>query len=434
MPAFVQAHTLPPPVSVRLNPGKMPLPQAGWQADKIPWSSHGYYLQERPLFTTDPLFHAGAYYVQEASSMFLEQALRQSCNLTQPLKLLDLCAAPGGKSTLLQSLISDDSLLLSNEVIKPRANILAENITKWGASNVVVTNNDPKDFERLPEFFDCIVIDAPCSGSGLFRKDAAAMDEWTEGSVAMCSKRQQRIITDVIGSLKPGAVLIYSTCSYSAEEDEDIADWLLETYPVKSLPLQTDPAWNIVETHSPKHSAAGYRFFPDRLKGEGFFLAVFKKEGESDLEKQSFKKIKETVSAAEQQLLSTYLRPGADVIFHKWQEDILAFPTAVYPHFLPLQKSLYIKKAGVNMGQLIRAELLPSHEWALYTDAAAALPLIDLSLDLALDYLRKKDISLPAQPSGWAVVQYQKISLGLVKILPSRINNYYPKAWRILNK
>src|SRR5436190_11131836 len=185
---------------------------------RVPWSSSGFYLNERPIFTLDPMFHAGAYYVQEASSMFLEQALKQTVDLSQPVKVLDLCAAPGGKSTLIQSLITTESLLVSNEVIKTRVNILSENITKWGAANVIVTNNDPRDFQRLPGYFDVIVIDAPCSGSGLFRKDPAAISEWSRDNVILCSQRQQRILADIMPALKPGGILIYSTCSYSQEE------------------------------------------------------------------------------------------------------------------------------------------------------------------------------------------------------------------------
>ncbi len=197
-------------------------------AEKLLWSSNGFYLQQRPSFTLDPLFHAGAYYVQEASSMFLEEALKQTVDLSQSIKVLDLCAAPGGKSTLIQSVINDTSLLVSNEVIKTRVNVLSENITKWGAANVIVTNNDAKDFQRLPDYFDVIVVDAPCSGSGLFRKDPDAIREWSEQNVQLCSQRQQRILADVLPALKDDGVLIYSTCSYSQEEDEAIADWLIE--------------------------------------------------------------------------------------------------------------------------------------------------------------------------------------------------------------
>jgi 16S rRNA C967 or C1407 C5-methylase (RsmB/RsmF family) len=259
--AFEEVHTSGEQVvSVRMNPLKLSIVNGEWSIGNgqlaigdqqnistsldvlqqhpstplraVPWSSSGYYLSQRPSFTLDPLLHAGAYYVQEASSMFLEQALKQSIDLAQPLLVLDLCAAPGGKSTLLQSIISNESLLVSNEVIQTRVNILKENIIKWGAGNVVVTNNDPSAFSKLHGLFDVLVIDAPCSGSGLFRRDAEAINEWSEDNVQLCSQRQQRILADAWHCLKEDGVLIYSTCSYSAEEDEEILDWIEERFKV----------------------------------------------------------------------------------------------------------------------------------------------------------------------------------------------------------
>jgi 16S rRNA C967 or C1407 C5-methylase (RsmB/RsmF family) len=236
----------------------------------VPWSLYGSYLERRPSFTFDPLFHAGCYYVQEASSMFLEQALRQTTDLAQPLNVLDLCAAPGGKTTHLQSLLSEDSLLVSNEVIRSRAAVLKQNCVKWGTQNVVITNNDPQHFNRLEGFFDVVVVDAPCSGSGLFRRDEEAIEEWSPDNVQLCCGRQKRILADVFPALKEGGVLIYSTCSYSKEENEAIADWLATELQMENLTLQTEKDWHIVETTADKTNAKGYRFFPDKVKGEGF--------------------------------------------------------------------------------------------------------------------------------------------------------------------
>src|SRR5688572_6493565 len=223
--AFEQIHASGEQItSIRINPVKQSKIQN--PKSKIPWTETGYYLEQRPSFTFDPLFHAGTYYVQEASSMFLEQALKQTVDLSKSLRVLELCAAPGGKSTHIQSLISKDSLLVSNEVIRSRANVLKDNIIKWGCANVMVTNNDPKDFARLENYFDVIVVDAPCSGSGLFRREPDAMEEWSLNNVALCSQRQQRILADVWPALKKDAVLIYSTCSYSRSEEEDILEWM----------------------------------------------------------------------------------------------------------------------------------------------------------------------------------------------------------------
>lgn len=427
-------------VSVRLNPAKVKEAAAvpflrAVLAEKVPWSQQGYYLQQRPLFTIDPLFHAGAYYVQEASSMFLEQALRQSCDLTQPMRVLDLCAAPGGKSALIQSLLHPESLLVSNEVIKTRAAVLAENITKWGAANVVVTNNDPSHFKKLPGLFDCIVIDAPCSGSGLIRKDPAAILEWSEQNVALCSLRQQRIIAEVLDALKPGGILIYSTCSYSIAEDEAIADWVKDFGGLNNIRLSILPEWGIIETISDKHHCYGYRFYPDKAKGEGFFISVFKKEVSDTIGSNKKVQIKPPLaSKMEQEIVSGYLKSDIAFSFIKWQQDILAIPSAILEDVLALQQNLYIKKAGLNLGSIIRNELIPSHEWALSSMAAPVLPFVAVNEATALDYLRRKDIVLESEIRGWAVLTYEGLALGLVKILSNRLNNYYPKEWRILNK
>ncbi|MBC7937903.1 MAG: RNA methyltransferase [Rhizobacter sp.] len=428
-------------VSVRLNPAKVSNPSQipfleNILAEKIPWNTNGYYLKQRPIFTIDPLFHAGAYYVQEASSMFLEEAIKQSCDMQQNLRVLDLCAAPGGKSTLIQSVISESSLLVSNEVIKNRANILVENITKWGAANVVVTNNDPKDFKKLPAFFDCIIVDAPCSGSGLFRKDPTAITEWSLNNVELCSQRQQRILADIFDCLKPGGVLIYSTCSYSTEEDESIADWLKDNYEVSNIRLQIKKEWGIVETLSDKHQCYGYRFYPDKVKGEGFFIAVFRKETEAvEPWKEKRPNIKNGLpSKSDEQAALRYLDPGKAYDFLKWQKDMLAIPAAVYDAVLFVQQNLYIKKAGINMGSIIRDQLVPDHEWVLSTIANIVFPFIEVDEATALDFLRRKDIYIDTEKHGWSVITYGNTALGLVKILSNRVNNYYPKDWRILNK
>ncbi len=286
--AFVAAHSASERItSVRFNAEKLAfadndLTTASFHTpmQAVPWCPSAFYLEVRPSFTFDPLFHAGLYYVQEASSMFLWEVLRQTVGEhTKDKKVLDLCAAPGGKSTLLASYFKD-GFVVSNEVIKSRANILSENITKWGTGNVVVTNNDPAHFQRLDNFFDVMVIDAPCSGSGLFRKDETAMDEWSAEAVALCSHRQQRIIADAYLCLRQNGVLIYSTCSYSAEENENVLDWMVEHFDLEPVTLQVNEEWNIVASSSSKYQAPGYRFYPDKVKGEGLFIAAFvKKDG-----------------------------------------------------------------------------------------------------------------------------------------------------------
>lgn len=436
--AFIEVHQKEELItSVRLNPFKpLDVNDLAFElSDQIPWSSNGYYLDARPSFTSDPLFHAGAYYVQEASSMFLEQVMRQTCNLKEPLKVLDLCAAPGGKSTLIQSLISEESMLVSNEVIKPRVNILAENISKWGAANVVVSNNDPRDFARLPGYFDLIVVDAPCSGSGLFRKDPDAMEEWSLSNVALCSQRQQRILFDVIPSLKPGGILIYSTCSYSVEEDEAICDMIMAEQGIESVQIKTDSAWNIVETISEKQGTYGYRFYPDRLKGEGFFIAAFrKKEGAVFKQQGKGKQSIQTVQKSVLPILRLWVEDSAVNGYFQWQQELRLFPAAMLAEIPVLQNALYLRKAGIQLGELVRQDLIPAHELAMSHVFNQTLNFIDVDLETALNYLRRQDISLPASKPGWALIKFKDLPLGWVKILPNRVNNYYPKDWRILNK
>lgn len=424
-------------ISVRMNLDKFNIQHSIFNIQSsVPWSSNGFYLTERPSFTSDPLFHAGAYYVQEASSMFLETAIQQTVDLSQSLKVLDLCAAPGGKSTLIQSLLNEQSFLVSNEVIKTRVTILAENITKWGAANVVVTNNDPKDFQRLENYFDVLVVDAPCSGSGLFRKDAAAISEWSENNVLLCSQRQQRILADVLPALKEDGVLIYSTCSYSKEEDEAIADWLVQECQMESLALQTEEAWGIVETRSELQQAFGYRFYPGKVKGEGFFIAAFKKRGHlsGDGYNKKPKNKADKLTAAELAVIKPYLKNSEALFYVKQQDAVLALPLALQEELPVLQSALYIKKAGVTLGTIIRNELIPDHELAVSTVIDAAVPFIEVDETNALQYLRRQDIKIETALKGWALIQFRNLPLGWVKILPNRINNYYPATWRIVNK
>ncbi len=435
--AFENVHASGEQVtSIRLNPAKMKgaLPFIPHSPQPVPWSSYGYYLAERPSFTFDPLFHAGVYYVQEASSMFLEQALRQTVDCSQSLRVLDLCAAPGGKSTLVQSLINSNSLLVSNDVIKSRAAILSENMTKWGAANVVVTNNDPKDFARLENYFDVIVIDAPCSGSGLFRRDPDAIGEWSENNVALCSQRQQRIIADVWPALKQHGILIYSTCSYSVEEDEMILDWILDELEAEPVSLHTEPSWNIVETNSVKHAAPAYRFYPDKVKGEGLFIAAVKKTGgdTGPADNTAKKKKQEELSRKEMELVRPWLDMSNDYYMFHQGEEIIVMPEQFRQDIAILQTALYIKKAGVAAGKLTAKELLPAHELAMSTIGSGNIVSVPLNRDQSIQYLRKEEVQVDTNQRGWALVQYEGHALGWVKILQNRVNNYYPKEWRIL--
>jgi 16S rRNA C967 or C1407 C5-methylase (RsmB/RsmF family)/NOL1/NOP2/fmu family ribosome biogenesis protein len=418
--------------SIRINPAK-PLATLPAGATRIPWSSQGYYLAERPSFTFDPLFHAGTYYVQEASSMFLEQAMRQTVDLGSRLRVLDLCGAPGGKSTLLQSLLSPESLLVSNETIRNRVNVLRENIIKWGSPNTVVTSNDPRDFASLENYFDCIVVDAPCSGSGLFRRDPEAIAEWSPANVQLCGQRQQRILADCWPALRQDGVLIYSTCSYSREEDEHILAWLTASLEAETCRLQIQPEWNIVETGSDS-GAWGYRFYPDRLEGEGFFIACLRKKDGGTFTPPRKLNAPERPSKKDQETLLHWLRPDAPLFFFRHQEAIHAFPQSLAAELPVLQSACYLKKAGVTLGLPSAKEFIPEHDLAMSTIIHPDLPAIWLSREESLRYLRKEDIHPDTALRGWSLVQFAGHNLGWIKVLPNRSNNYYPKEWRILKR
>ncbi|MES2004192.1 MAG: RNA methyltransferase [Bacteroidota bacterium] len=415
--------------SIRVNPEKT-MDHGSWSMNKVPWCPHGYYLSQRPFFTFDPLFHAGAYYVQEASSMFIWKALEELATKEPDQKILDLCAAPGGKSTLLASYFSD-SLVVANEVIKSRAAVLVENITKWGSGNVIVTNNDPSHFQSLPGYFDVMMIDAPCSGSGLFRKDPSATEEWSEDNVQLCSQRQQRILADVLPALKEDGLLLYSTCSYSTAEDEAIADWLVREMEMESRQISVPETWGIVETLSPEKKAYGYRFYPDRVKGEGFFIAAFKKKGQAIYGNGKEQPLTRLTKQEEQQMHSFIQLPDTFSLF-KQSESIRAIQTRWVKALQLLAKVLYIKKAGVEIGTIKGKDVIPAHELATSNLWKDIFTPITLTKEQALQYLRRKDLVLPDAPKGWQLVAYEGLPLGWVKVLPNRINNYYPAEWRVL--
>ncbi len=424
--SFLLAHREPPVTSVRLNPAKNIGLFSGYE--QVPWCTDGYYLPERPVFTLDPAFHAGAYYVQEASSMFLHHLLKGYLRDKKGIRVLDLCAAPGGKSTLLASILDRDSLLVSNEVIRTRASILEENMTRWGYANTWVTSNDPRDIGKLEGYFDVIVVDAPCSGSGLFRKDERALEEWSEANVALCGERQQRILADIWPALKEDGLLVYATCSYSPAEDEEILDWLASNYKVTPVTAETVTGWGITETVS-VNEMTGYRFYPGKVKGEGFFIAaVQKKEEAGEIRTPKFRTVHD--SKAQQQ--AAHLLSGEDrVIFQPSKEDYHTIASIHEADWHILHKSLYLRKVGINIGSPAGKDWIPAHDVALSTDRSSSIPIINVNKEQALKFLKREDMGIADIPKGWQLIGYNGLGLGWVKSLGNRVNNYLPKHWRI---
>jgi 16S rRNA C967 or C1407 C5-methylase (RsmB/RsmF family)/NOL1/NOP2/fmu family ribosome biogenesis protein len=422
--AFLSAHESSPLASVRFNPRKPVLPDLDLKSN-IPWCSQGFYLNARPVFTLDPLFHAGTYYVQEASSMFLEQALKQCVDLQQDIRVLDLCAAPGGKSTHIQSLLSDESLLVSNEVSKQRLGVLEENIIKWGATNVIVASAEAQKWARLKDFFDVIVADVPCSGSGLFRKVPMALNEWSTANVQFCSVRQQSIIHDLLPALKPGGVLIYSTCSYSREENELMCDFIMQNN-MQPLSVQLQADWNIVESTTTT-GATGYRFYPYNLHGEGFFMSVFQKPNEETFVKYKPSVVKQ-VPAHVLKVAQTFMHLDEKVMIPH-SDNYLLMNRAVADWLPLIQEHAYIRKAGMSAGKIGKGQWIPEHDLAMSLSLNHEVPVHDLSKEEALEYLRGNSVEIPH--TGWYLVQYKQVSLGWVKAMSNRVNNYYPKHFRI---
>lgn len=429
--AFHKALTDPAPVSIRLNPAKIPVGNQPVMKQylPVPWHPQGMYLPERPVFTLDPAFHAGAYYVQEASSMFLYEALRQSVDFSRPLKVLDLCAAPGGKSTLLADMLSPESLLLSNEVIRTRTGPLRENMEKWGAPNIAVTSAESEDFAALEDFFDVIVADAPCSGEGLFRKDPDATAEWSPASVELCAGRQRRILAAAVEALAPGGILAYSTCTYNRMENEDNVDWLVRQFGLEVQPLQTPTEWGVVE------SGGGYHFYPHKVRGEGFFIAIFQKtEGASKKHHpgRDFKNIK-PLSKNLVAELPQWTNGGVHFrYFTTGTGEIIALPAELEPWYTVIDKALKMKWFGTLIGEFKGKDFIPSHALALSRAVSPTLPGIDLEREQALRFLKKETFDLPADaPRGWTLARYDGLNLGWLKVLPGRMNNYLPAERRI---
>lgn len=436
-----------PPVSIRVNQQKSNGKEISFST-KVPWCDTGYYFDQRLTFTFDPLFHAGYYYVQEASSMFVEQVLK-TYTTEKPVVMLDLCAAPGGKSTHARSQLPEGSLLVANEVMRNRSQILAENLTKWGHPDVVVTNNDPADFSRLGSFFDVILTDVPCSGEGMFRKDPVAIEEWSSENVEICWQRQRRIITDIWPCLKPGGILIYSTCTYNTKEDEENIRWMQQQFGATPLPVPAPAEWGVTGSLlSGEADLPVYRFLPHRTKGEGFFLAVVRKpetEEETFVEIDSVRSSRKKASAVRGKVTSQQVSKEQLSTAAGWLTDsktysvsaegtaITAFPVNYANELSWLRQSLRIVSAGILLAEMKGKDLIPAHALAMSNLLnTTSFAMEELEYEQAIAYLRKEAIVLsPTTPKRYVLVCYKNTPLGFVKNIGNRANNLYPQEWRI---
>ena len=421
-----------PSVSFRLNPGKpavLPDP-----AGQVPWCTTGYYLNERPSFTLDPAFHGGAYYVQEASSMLVEAMLEALPDQQAPLRVLDLCAAPGGKTTHLLSWFGETHLIVANEIHPQRCRILRENLTRWGATNTIVTQADPQRMApNLPGLFDLILVDAPCSGEGMFRKDPGAIREWQPQLVDRCVDRQRSILDAAERMLRPGGHLIYSTCTFNTRENEEQVEWLQCTKSLQPVPVAFPSDWRIQGT------TRGNRCWPHLVRGEGFFCALLQKPDESGYVRAPSARAGRTRQmprweTPKHPILEQFVE---DAAFWQFQittkGEVRGFPAHLQQLASPLWGHRFVVDFGTRIGQIKSPSLfIPDHALALSCQLARErVRRIPVTLDQARQFLRKEALQGLAGDPGIALLSYQDLPLGWIKIVPNRINNLLPHHWRI---
>ena len=425
------AFEQPASVAVRQNPFKKCHP---FEGEHVLWSKWGQILGERPMFTLDPHFHAGAYYVQDSSSMFVGEVFRKCLdNLTLPqgrsLRVLDLCAAPGGKTTdlaaSLREKFGDKFVLVANEVMKQRAGVLASNVALWGDPNVVVTSDDPSAFASLDGFFDVIVADVPCSGEGMFRKDESAQEQWSENNVALCEGRQRRIIADMWPALAPGGVLVYSTCTFNRLENDGNVQWIAEELGADILCKE-----DVFNYEGILKTESGYSLVPGFVKGEGQYCSAVRKTGDF----VAAKNIKPVRSKYKSVPLPEKLKDNftIEVILKQRGETIIAVPANIYEDIELLSAHTHVLASGCAVGVLKGKDLVPDADMALSIALKEdAYPSVEVDKQTALAFLHRDAITLVDAPKGFVLIKYEGVPLGFVKNLGNRCNNLHPQGRRI---
>ncbi len=433
------AFDTPAPASVRMNPFK---PGRRLDGRPVDWNPNGVILPERPQFTLDPALHGGAYYVQDSSSMFVGHVFRRymsevSCGTMRPLRVLDLCAAPGGKSTdlaaSLREACGDSFILVSNEVMKQRAAVLADNMAIWGDPNVVVTSDDPRAFAALDGYFDIIVADVPCSGEGMFRKDEEALRQWSEDNVALCAARQRRIIADVWPSLRKGGMLVYSTCTFNRHENDENVDWIAEELGAKVLTADDSGLHDkgVIKTEY------GYSLVPGHVEGEGQYCAALQKTSGSfpdvvdiqPLRKKDRNKAQQKSAPIPDDIRSLF---SAEVNLRQKGDMVIALPSVLCSEVQMLESFLHVLTAGCAVGVLKGRTLVPDADLALSVMLSPdAFPSAEVDLKTALAFLHKDAIVLPDAEKGYVLIRYEGLPIGFVKNLGNRCNNLHPQGRRI---
>ena len=416
-----------PCVSVRVNEAKGASVPNG--SNRVPWCRSGFYLDQRPTFTFDPLLHAGHYYVQDASSMFIAHVIGQL--IDRPVRYLDLCAAPGGKTTAALQALPAGSLVVANEIVPARARALADNVMRWGSPHAVVTCNAPSQLGRLVDTFDVVATDVPCSGEGMMRKDAEAVSQWSSGLVEQCAARQREILHDIWPTLRPGGLLIYSTCTYNRKENEQMVEHLITEYGTEPVSVDTDASWGIAPAVG--GDLPCYRFMPHRTRGEGLFMAVLRKPA-GPSHSLRIKKKTSSPSPAMPKQVREWLVAGQDYDLSLHGDDVVANPKVHADVLATLRGTCNVIYSGVTLATLKGKNCLPHLSLALSTTLdRSALPSCNVNYATALAYLRGEAITVDA-PRGPVLVTYGNAPLGWVNNLGNRANNLYPKGLRIVSK
>ena len=360
--------------------------------------------------------------------MFLEQVLLQSAVPLENIRVLDLCGAPGGKSTLISDILGPDNLLVANDAIRSRASILAETITKWGSGNTMVTQSDPAAFGRLHGFFDMILVDAPCSGEGMFRAEVA-VSEWSTDNTGHCAERQKRILMDIWPALKENGILIYSTCTFNPGENEENIKWLTDRHQAECIRMDLRSFEGITEIDY--YGIYGYGFYPDKVRGEGLFISVIrKKESQEQTNIRNIRRPEMKPGKSDMEIALAWTNFSGERII-RWGEEVIAVPCDVDTYNC-LFSHLKVVKAGTKISVIKKNDALPSHELALSTRLKrVAFPVQEIELGDAISYLRRDNFSISNISKGWNVLTYHGINMGLIKNLGKRINNYFPVEWRI---
>jgi 16S rRNA C967 or C1407 C5-methylase (RsmB/RsmF family) len=413
--------TLPPTVSVRINPEK-PTHKFD-QERKVPWAPWSFLLKERHSFSLDPLFHAGAYYVQDSSSMVLDFILSKLEFSSEGILALDACAAPGGKSLILSDFLKNKGFLIANEIDGKRNAILSENLLKWGSAHHAVTQLSSQKWREIGGVFDLVLVDAPCSGEGMFRKDDFAVTQWSNSLINQCAESQRQILDNLSETIIEGGYLIYSTCTMNPFENENQLEHLLENGFESATPDLSQFSEFLIPIHL-ENKLVGYYLLPGISTGEGLFISVLRKTSDSK-NRVGFKSF--NLTAANGQVIETFVQSE---FMGSWMKEGDNY--AVNDSFDLLDRfpdRMAFKSVGIPAYTLKGKDIIPLHGLAMLPSAKAHF---ELDLSEALNYLRKERISAPSNSDQkWMLVGFENHVLGWVKYVPGRLNNYYPTHFRL---